>query len=181
MKRPTEILRDEHTLIVRALDVLDAAVERREGPDAPGESWWQELLGWLRAVADRTHHRKEEDLLFPAMVRAGVPGDGGPVGVMLEEHAEGRRLIAAMTGAGPPARAAAGRAYSSLLRAHIDKENDVLFPLADELLDAATQRALAARFEEEGSLGDAEAVLEGLGAALSARCAPASRADRTSR
>lgn len=175
MTSPTQVLRDEHTLILRALDVLDEAVADEASTPLP-EGWWSQLAAWLRRFADEGHHAKEETLLFPALLEAGLPAEGGPVAVMLAEHAEGRGLVAAIDATAGTPRATAARAYARLLRAHIDKENFVLFPLADELVDADRQRALEgalARLDgERGSqatLGYAEAVLEGLTASLTAQ------------
>jgi hemerythrin-like domain-containing protein len=174
MKTPTDVLRDEHTIILRGLDLLEAAAGRLEGGAAPPDGWWEEVLDWLCAFADRNHHAKEEDLLFPAMIKAGVPSEGGPINVMREEHEQGRALIRAMTESHGAARAAKAREYVALLRAHIDKENGVLFPLADAVLADDEQRALASAFETvEGelrrgaSVSYAEAVVEGFGATLS--------------
>jgi hemerythrin-like domain-containing protein len=73
----------------------------------------------------------------------------------------------------PAARALLAREYVGLLREHIDKENGILFPLADAVLDDAAQRALRREFEaveaEQGrdaSIAHAEAAVERLGAAL---------------
>ncbi len=134
MKTPTDVLRDEHGLILRGLDVLETAAGRLEAGQEPPDGWWEDALDWLRSFADRTHHAKEEDLLFPAMIRAGLPSAGGPIDVMLEEHERGRALVRAMSVSTGAARAAAAREYVALLRAHIDKENEVLFPLADAVL-----------------------------------------------
>ncbi len=177
MKTATQTLRDEHVLILRALDVLEAALERAT-PLSPG--WWAQLLTWLRAFADQNHHAKEETGLFPALERAGVPREGGPIATMLAEHDEGRALIRAMDGApDEAARAAAARRYVSLLRAHIAKENDVLFPMADAVLDDDGQRDLARAFEAAdarqgmvASLVYADAALQALGAVLEGRPAP---------
>jgi hemerythrin-like domain-containing protein len=173
MKTPTDVLRAEHTLILRGLDLRAAAPGRVEGGAAPPDGWWEEVLGWLRAFADRNHHAKEEDLLFPAMIKAGVPSEGGPINVMLEEHEQGRALIRAMAESRGAARAARAREYVALLRAHIDKENGVLFPLADAVLADDEQRALGSAFatvESElgrgASVSYAEAVVEGFGATL---------------
>ncbi len=173
MKSPTQILRDEHTLILRALDVLEAGAARAAGAGALPERWWSEVVDWLRRFADRTHHRKEEDLLFPAMVAAGMVREAGPIAVMLQEHEEGRRLIGAIATATAEARGAAARAYVRLLRAHIDKENAILFPLADEIVDEATHATLGREFERvgdevgrEGSAAYAEERLGELAAAL---------------
>lgn len=174
MKTPTDVLRDEHVLILRALDLLALAGRRYEHGEGPPEDWWRELIGWLRGFADRNHHAKEERSLFPAMARAGVPdGPGGPIGIMLEEHAEGRALIGALAASGAAPRAASARRYVDLLRAHIDKENGVLFPLADAVLDDGARWALGREFDmvatelgRDASVDHAETVLAGLATAL---------------
>lgn len=174
MKTLTATLRDEHVLILQALDLLEAAAARDErGLPVPG-GWWAELIGWFRAFADRNHHAKEERILFPAMAKAGVPAEGGgPIAVMLEEHGEGRTLLQTMVEGEGRSRVVAGRRYVGLLRAHIDKENGILFPLADEVIDDAAQQTLGCELDTvEGELGRdaspdyAAAVLQGLAAAL---------------
>jgi hypothetical protein len=69
---------------------------------------------------------------------------------MLEEHAEGRRLLRAMETGPPGERAGAAARYIGLLRGHIDKENDVLFPLADAVLDDEAQVTLRRHFAAVG-------------------------------
>ena len=173
MPTPTETLREEHRVILRALGLLETAAGRLAAGRPLPEGWWPEILDWLRAFADRNHHAKEEASLFPAMVKAGVPSAGGPIQVMLEEHERGRALVRAMATDEPAARALLAREYVGLLREHIDKENGILFPLADAVLDDAAQRALRREFEaveaEQGrdaSIAHAETAVERLGAAL---------------
>jgi hemerythrin-like domain-containing protein len=180
MIAPTEILRDEHTLILRALDTLEAAAADLAGGLPVPESRWTGLIEWLRAFADRTHHVKEEQALFPALVKAGLPTEGGPIGVMLDEHAEGRGLIEDLAAPDPGQRARSARAYVALLRAHIAKENEVLFPLADAVLEPDAQRALGREFEaiadvpgRGGSLARASRALDRLAGTV--RSEPARR------
>jgi hemerythrin-like domain-containing protein len=148
MKRPTDILRDEHGLILRALESLEVAASRLTANESLPAGWWDTMLAWLGAFADRTHHAKEEYVLFPAMIKAGAPSEGGPIDLMLEEHAEGRALVRAMEQAVPADQAGAARRYVELLRQHIEKENDVLFPLADAVLDEADQQAVGRAFAD---------------------------------
>jgi hemerythrin-like domain-containing protein len=124
-----------------------------------------ELLEFFRLFADRCHHGKEEDLLFPLLQRKGLPAAGGPVAVMLYEHEQGRALIREMTEAADVFRsdtvkagglwAEAARQYAALLREHIAKENNILFVMAENLLSPAEQAELAAAFEkvEEEKMG----------------------------
>ena len=159
MDSPTDTLRQEHRLILRALEGLDSAADRLAAEGAPPESW-AALVAWLSSFADANHHAKEERCLFPALVKAGVPDQGGPIAVMLAEHDEGRALIRAMTEGDAAGRRHAAARYAALLRAHIDKENGVLFPMADAVLDEAAQAAVRRQFEaveaEQGRAASAE-------------------------
>lgn len=155
MRSATDLLRDEHQLILRALLILESAAERLGTGGALPEGLWTGTIGWLRAFADRNHHAKEENALFPAMLEAGVPAEGGPIAVMLDEHAEGRALLATMRAGEPVDRAAAAHRYIRLLRDHIDKENGLLFPLADAVLDERGQAELRREFADlEAQLGE---------------------------
>jgi hemerythrin-like domain-containing protein len=160
MTRPaTTILRDEHRVILRVLLCLETLAERPAG-DAGAEGLWAGVIRWLRDFADHNHHAKEENGLFPAMIKAGVPGRGGPIEIMLREHEDGRALLRAMEAGGPGERAAAARRYVALLRDHIAKENDVVFPLADSALDERDHAELSRQFAgAEIELGEAASLI----------------------
>jgi hemerythrin-like domain-containing protein len=173
MPNPTDVLRDEHRVILNALGVLESAAGRLDAGGTLPDGWWDRALAWLRRFADASHHAKEERALFPAMAKAGIPAEGGPIGVMLHEHEHGRALIRAMADGDTPRRVVAAREYVRLLRQHIDKENQVLFPMADAVLDEREQEALVREFEavevEQGpgaSRASAGADLAALAAAL---------------
>lgn len=146
-RAPIDTLRDEHAMILRALAQLEGlgqAVKLGGGAD-------ETVSGWLRDVfsgfVDRCHHAKEEQHLFPALQRHGIPTEGGPLGLMLCEHEEGRVLLATMATGHLGQRAEAIRGYGRLLRAHLDKENYILFPLAEHVLSEDEQRDLAIAFD----------------------------------
>jgi len=156
--KATEILRSEHELIDRALDRLGALGGSRgkAGASAVADSKsMSDTIEFIQAYADERHHRKEERGLFPALERCGVPHDAGPIGVMLHDHAMARELVAEMAAALRDVRhgvpgiedfTGAALKYVALMRDHIQKENTVLFPMADRLLAANTQVELAASF-----------------------------------
>jgi hemerythrin-like domain-containing protein len=166
MRSPTDVLRDEHVVILRALSVLESAAERLAAGRAFPAGWWEVAVGWLRAFADRNHHAKEENVLFPAMIKAGVPSAGGPIDVMLEEHEQGRALIAQMAEGASPHRAAATRRYVQLLREHIDKENGIVFPLAEAVVEETVMQDLSREFDTVVAELGATASLEGAQAAV---------------
>jgi hemerythrin-like domain-containing protein len=157
MTTATNTLRNEHNAILKMLDATEETARQiREGkPVAPGIL--SGLLEFLQIFADRCHHGKEENCLFPLLEKKGLPRDGGPIGVMLHEHDEGRGLIRDMAEAAE-AYAVGGKeaglqwadaalGYAALLRAHIAKENDVLFVMADRLLSGSEQNHLLEAFE----------------------------------
>lgn len=157
MTTATQTLRHEHDAILRMLDATEEAA-RHLTAGAPVEPHVLEgLLEFFRQFADRCHHGKEEDLLFPKLAEKGLPRNLGPIGVMLLEHDQGRALIQQMTLAaaeyqagheGAASRwAEAARAYAKLLREHIAKENNILFVMAERMLSAEEQQELSAQFE----------------------------------
>jgi hemerythrin-like domain-containing protein len=170
---PTQILKDEHALILEALDAIERKVAALEAGAAPDRAYFEKAVQFLRSFADQCHHGKEENLLFKTMVDRGFPRQGGPIAVMLHEHETGRSFIrglaegAAAVGTDPGAAKKIienGRGYVGLLRAHIDKENHVLFPMADNVLSPEDQEHLGKEFErfeaEETGAGVHEAMLK---------------------
>ena len=45
-----------------------------------------QILTFFKVFIDKCHHGKEEIFFFPAFEAAGIPNEGGPIGVMIEEH-----------------------------------------------------------------------------------------------
>jgi hemerythrin-like domain-containing protein len=170
---PTQVLKDEHALILEALDALEHKISALEAGAVPDRAYFEKAVEFLRTFADRCHHGKEENLLFRTMVDRGFPLQGGPIAVMLAEHDTGRALIRGIAdgAAGLEKDPGAtqqiiqnGRGYIRLLREHIDKENTILFPMADNILSPEDQEHLEREFErfeaEETGAGVREASLK---------------------
>lgn len=155
--RPTEILKEEHQGIKTGLRILGRVADKLNSGQAVPPEHLEQLVGFIRTFADRCHHGKEEDLLFTEMERAGVPRQGGPIAVMLLEHDQGRGYVRGMAEAIPGYRAgdpAAARKfaqnaynYIGLLTQHIDKEDNILYVIADMHLSDEQQTCLLEGFE----------------------------------
>ena len=153
----TDELKHEHQIILLVLGAVEHEMRQIQAGEPVPVGRVGQMIDFAQNFADRCHHAKEEDLLFVRMQERGMPVHGGPISVMLQEHDEGRRLVRAAAEA--LARASAGDtsartalatnllAFVRLLRAHIDKEDNVLYPMADQILTAADQVDLAAAFE----------------------------------
>jgi hemerythrin-like domain-containing protein len=155
--KATEELVHEHAAIMQMLDILEKACVRLEsGRQVPPEHLLQ-MVDFFKTFADGCHHSKEEEYLFPALESVGIPREQGPIGVMLSEHDLGRKYMSGMKEAlskFPGEDSAAtisfvreARAYLDLLRMHIYKENNVLFPMADLRLSEVRQTELLKEFE----------------------------------
>jgi hemerythrin-like domain-containing protein len=153
LSKAIEDLMHEHEAILSSLKILDKISTDIENGSIPAKADLKDFIGFLREFADKCHHGKEEGLLFPALIKAGMPGQGGPIGVMLLEHVQGRGYVKEMSQAlesGPDLKVFADAAahYSSLLQSHIQKENSVLFPIAEKTLDKERLDQLYRSFEE---------------------------------
>lgn len=152
MSQAIDDLRHEHDAILSALDILDSVeVAARQGTAATGDL--AAFISFLKEFVDKCHHGKEEGMLFPALAKAGASERAASVRTLLSEHEQGRSLIKAMEAASSPALqpeqfSAAAKAYSHHLRAHIEKENEVLFPTAEQVLGEGELASLHAAFEK---------------------------------
>jgi len=152
----TGILSDEHQVILGVLSCLTAMAEGARKGTGLDLADARDAIHFLREFADRLHHGKEEAELFPALEAAGMPRRGGPVGVMLYEHEQGRGWVREMRGAIEAAEsgnaAAAGYFadaadnFVALLRDHIEKEDHCLFSMAANVLDGAAADRLLDEF-----------------------------------
>ncbi|MEK7411839.1 MAG: hemerythrin domain-containing protein [Planctomycetota bacterium] len=151
------ILSGEHRVILQLLAALAVMAERSDAGQLPVADA-TDALEVLRTFADKCHHGKEEEILFPVL-EAQIPGFG-PTQVMRAEHVEGRALIRAMVDALAQNDAAnfakAARGYVALLRDHIAKEDDILFRMAQAILTPEQDAAIldAYRRIEHDDMGD---------------------------
>ncbi len=166
-----ETLMSEHRSIEQVIDALQAFTTAVRG-GAEDRPELARFVRFIREFADGHHHAKEEGVLFEAMVQAGFPRQAGPIGVMLHEHDLGRRQVAVLAALAEAAApwtdvereqlAAAAGGYGELLRAHIQKEDSILYPMAEQRLP----EPLVQQVEAGCARAEAEAVASGRLAAL---------------
>jgi hemerythrin-like domain-containing protein len=156
--KATEHLKKEHEAVLRMLDIMNAVALKLENGENVETGDFDAMLNFLRVFVDKCHHGKEENILFPKLVDSGIPNEGGPIGMMLYEHTNGREFIRGF--AEGIARYKEGdkgaislitgniRGYGELLTSHIFKENNILYEMADMHLSDQEQKELLARFEQ---------------------------------
>ncbi len=154
----TQTLMNEHQVILRVINALEHVARSLDEGQAVRPGFFLDAADFIKGFADGCHHHKEEGVLFVAMQKNGLPVQGGPLGVMLAEHEQGRILTRGMrqaaellqngqAGAAPDVVSNALR-YAALLRQHIAKEDNVLFPMADRVIPADQHEQVEQGFEQ---------------------------------
>lgn len=155
---PTQVMETEHRLIetvVKALGVVVAAIEKGQPADA---AMLATSVEFFRVYADKLHHGKEETLIFPMLVKRGVPPQGCPIGGLNHEHEKGRELVRALAERAPAYDQGKPESREALLETlhgivelyqnHIWKEDAMVFPMADKVLSPADHTELSEKFAE---------------------------------
>lgn len=137
-----DILRNEHRLIILSLAVLANISDRLDNHEPVELAHLSELVTFYRLYADKSHHTKEEDLLFQAMAEAKVPDEDDLVGSLLLEHTLCRAFVDMMEDAVDEAAnnksdyaanfSEAARGFVLLMSQHICKEDHTLYPMAEK-------------------------------------------------
>lgn len=150
-----EILVKEHDSILKMIDVTRKLLADKSNINIDHV---EQIIDFIRNFADKYHHLKEEDVLFMEMEKHGMPSNGGPIGVMLAEHDEGRNYIKqAAKGVAEYKQgnnAALGEIetnllnFCTLLTNHISKENNILYPMAERILPGNILLAMSENFED---------------------------------
>ncbi len=126
-------------------DALQRLSELREDIKNGNRDGVLDFLKFLSHALDE-HFRQEEEALFPPMIE--VMGEGGPVKVMIQEHEDLRKNHKEVSAA-----LAEGKAVSEVLdvlhsidqvlSAHIQKENQILFPMAKQMFSSEQLQAIS--------------------------------------
>ncbi len=156
-----EQLKEEHQAILLMLRIMEAACKKLEAGEDVSKDDLNNMVKFIKEFADKSHHLKEEDLLFPAMEEVGIPREGGPIGVMLSEHTIGRDYVNGLSigieeyakGNTDAAKQIIenARNYALLLSNHINKEDNILYPMAEMRLSKEKQDELLKEFERVNS------------------------------
>ena len=151
MTKPTQILSDEHKLILQALECIKKECTILEKTNKIDVEFFTKAIDFIRNYADKFHHAKEEEILFVELCKDSVQMHCNPTGQMLYEHDLGRDFVKAIEQGVQNQKADEViknvNSYTSLLQEHIYKEDSILYPMADEALNEETQTDMLTRFK----------------------------------
>lgn len=152
----TKVMVDEHQLILRMISLVEKNTALLEQGRFRNWQFYLDAVDFIRNYADRFHHAKEEDVLFVELIANGMPEKQSPIEAMHMEHEQGRAHVRAMAEAaqkaldGEPGQGAIiaenAKGYAALLRGHIDKEDNILYPLAERVLPVGVRERMLAAY-----------------------------------
>ncbi len=150
MTNATKILIEEHKIILSFIDTLVEKADELEKGKLDKE-FFINAVDFIRSYADKFHHAKEENILFKELNKSeGMHCN--PVQQMLYEHDSGRKFVKGMEEAlkeNDKAKLIENvKNYIGLLREHITKEDNILYPMAEEGLDENTKKEMLRKFEK---------------------------------
>ncbi len=157
-KRATQILEEEHHLIQQVVGAMAAVADWVSEGQLVEKEMLVNLVDFMRVFVEKCHQEKEESHLFPLLAAKGVPVAGCPIGALTHEHQSAAKLTADLgatvevylkdpKGMGLFLTTTL-RSIVELMPAHIWKEDYLLFPMTDKILNDQEQQGLVERFEE---------------------------------
>lgn len=164
----TEGLIQEHNAIEEMLSIMRKISGNIEKDKEFDTRDVEKIIDFLRIFADKCHHGKEEAALFPALVLTGIPEENDRVDAMLKEHNVGRGYINGLIAGVEDYKKSFANSYRlvsacltnyvDLLHSHIQKEEDVLFPMANKVLSEQKRNEILEQFKiiEEEVIGHSD-------------------------
>ena len=131
------LLVGEHDIILKAGDNISTLKNSWNSDPEEYKQRINQLLDFFTVYADKYHHLKEEEILFPAMSKKNEIVAGSIIQELLDHHESFRLLLGnirvALEDENYELTHELLEEYVSTLQEHIAVENDELFPMADNL------------------------------------------------
>jgi len=149
----------EHRLIERMLSVIKDALVQIESARSVDPVFVDTAVDFIHMYADRTHHGKEEGILFRDLDKRSLSDDDRRVmNELIEEHVFGRRVTKTLVEANTHYRNGNEDALSDIADnlktlarfypKHIEKEDKVFFPACRAYFTEEEDQAMLAEFWE---------------------------------
>ncbi len=144
----TASLRRDHDLIEKVIKSMESTIQLlSDGKQIP-ESILLPVIDFTKNFTDVCHHSKEEKSLFPALEKAGLPSNMGPVAMMLMDHERSREIGTQMEASAKEYLSSGDSTklisdmhqYVEHITEHLWKENNRLFMMAEARLQYVSEK-----------------------------------------
>ncbi|MFC1647495.1 hemerythrin domain-containing protein [Patescibacteria group bacterium] len=135
---PIEQLMEEHVLILRMIDLIDKIIVKINETNKVEPCFIDRAVDFFKSYGDKTHHGKEEDILFRELGQKPLSDEHRTImGELLEEHVQARAMIKHLDETNEKYRAGESGLFQEILKilselsafykAHTEKENTSFF------------------------------------------------------
>ena len=149
----------EHRLIEKMLELIKKEAARVRETKEINPVFIDNAVDFIRVYADRTHHGKEEDILFRDLAKKNMSADEKRImAELIEEHVLGRKTVAGLVDAKKRHFAGDHSAIETVVEKleflvsfyprHIEKEDKVFFPAMMKYLSVEEQGRMLSEFWE---------------------------------
>jgi hemerythrin-like domain-containing protein len=117
--KPIAPLMIEHRLIERMVGVMEDYVTSVQASKKVNPAFVDVVLDFFRIYGDKTHHGKEEDILFAALAKKNLtPDHKKMLEILIDDHVQARKLIAKLM-----------EANKKYVKGNADAGNDIITSL----------------------------------------------------
>ena len=152
MSTVLKILSDEHQNILKITNALLKECDSLQSENEIDKDFLKKAIDFIKGYADKLHHAKEENILFIEMCKDEVQMHCNPTQQMLHEHDLGRNFIKELEKwvkeNNKEKVIENARGYAHLLQDHIFKEDNILYPMADESLSPSVKNDMLDKFKQ---------------------------------
>ena len=156
MDKAIEILVEEHKNILKVVDALEKECNEIKSDGKIDEDFLRKVIDFIRNYADKFHHAKEEEILFKEFCKTAKKGclHCNPVEQMLYEHDIGRNFVKGIEEGIKEKNkrkiVESSFGYVNLIREHIFKEDNILYPMSESAFDKRTKEEMLRKFNKIG-------------------------------
>ena len=149
----------EHRLIEKMLALISKEAKRIRETNVVNPVFIDNAVDFIRVYADKTHHGKEEDILFRVLAQKNMTGEEQKImGELIQEHVLGRQTVAGLVDAKKRHFAGDHSAVGMVIEKleflinfyprHIEKEDKVFFPAMMKYFSVEAQERMLHEFWE---------------------------------
>ena len=154
---PTENLIKEHEEINELLDIMSKIAMKIKSKDVFYPNDVEEIIDYLIIIIDKSHHGKEDEVFYPELISSGIPNEKAPLSIINYEHTLAKRYLKDISSCVVNCKigndfsgellADSLTNYVVVIKNHIQREEEIVFPIANEVLSSEKQNEISQRFE----------------------------------
>lgn len=156
--KPTDNLIIEHREISELLNIMSVIADNIKSKDVFYPNDIDEIIDYLIILLDKSHHGKEEEVFYPELILSGIPKEKAPLSIINYEHMLAKRYLNEISSCVVNCKigidfsgellADSLTNYVVVIQNHIQREEEIVFPLANEAFSIEKQNEIAQKFEE---------------------------------